>query len=128
MKLRSGFTLIESAIVVLFVALVAGFLIVQKIDFDAYNRDNERKTAINAMHYALEEGFYKTNNYYPEQISEANLTAVAPDLWTDPDGYKLGEPASDYAYEPANCFQGKCKEYTLRAKLEKEVDFVKTNR
>ena len=128
MKNKSGFTLIEFALVVCFVSLVTVFFFIQKANLDAYNRDADRKTAINAMYYALEESFYKANNYYPEQISETNLTVISPELWTDPDGYNFGDSLSSYSYETANCFQGKCKEYTLKAVLEKEADYIKTNR
>ena len=91
-------------------------------------RDNDRKTAINAMYYALEESFYKTNGYYPETISEENITVIDPALWTDPNGLNLGDPSSSYSYEPANCAQAKCKEYILKATLEKEDAYIKTNR
>ena len=125
---RHGFTLLELIIV----ATVAGFLFVfffiQKSNFDAMERDENRKTAINAMYYALEESFYKTNHYYPETISENNLTVIDPALWTDPSGYNLGDPKSSYTYEPADCDNGKCKRYILKADLEKEETYVKENR
>ena len=46
-------------------AAVAGLIFIvffiQKANVDAMNRDDARKTAINAMYYALEEGFYAEN-------------------------------------------------------------------
>ena len=101
---------------------------IQKANIDAMNRDEDRKTAINAMYYALEEGFYAQNKYYPETISEDNLKMIDPALWTDPMGINLGSEGSSYSYEPANCTNGKCKEYTLRARLEKEAIYEKKNR
>ena len=92
------------------------------------NRDEARKVAINAMYYALEESFYKEHNYYPEHISEDNIKVIDPSLWTDPSGINLGDLGSSYSYEAANCKDGKCKEYTLKANLEKEDDYVKNNR
>ena len=92
------------------------------------HRDEDRKTAINAMYYALEESFYKEHKYYPEFISEENITVIDPSLWTDPSGHNLGDPLSSYSYEAANCHNGKCQEYTLRAKLEKEDTYTKYNR
>ncbi len=92
------------------------------------DRDEKRKTAINAMYYALEEDFYKEHGYYPESISEDNLKVVDPALWTDPFGFNLGDADSSYSYEPANCKDGKCKEYTLKATLEKEDNYTKYNR
>ena len=92
------------------------------------NRDEARKVAINAMYYALEESFYKEHNYYPEHISEDNIKVIDPSLWTDPSGINLGDLGSSYSYEAANCKDGKCKEYTLKADLEKEDTFIKYNR
>ena len=91
-------------------------------------RDEDRKTAINAMYYAIEESFYKTYGYYPETISEKNITVIDPALWTDPFGVNLGTEGSSYSYEAANCNEGKCKEYILKAELEKESAYVKHNR
>ena len=80
------------------------------------------------MYYALEESFYKEHNYYPEFISEQNIKVIDPALWTDPDGINLGETGSSYSYEAANCKDGKCKEYILKAELEKEDTYTKYNR
>lgn len=128
MKSKTGFTLLETAILVTFFALLTTLLVVQKFNLDAMNRDNIRKTAINAMYYSLENDFYLKNNYYPESISAQNLSSVAPELFTDPSGNPLGDGKSDYYYQPANCEQGRCKEYTLSARLEKEGTYEKTNK
>ena len=125
---RKGFTIIELIIVASFAGLLFVLFFIQKSNLDALARDEDRKTAINAMYYALEESFYKEHNYYPETISEENITVIDPALWTDPSGYNLGDPKSSYSYEPANCDNGKCKEYILKANLEKETAFIKTNR
>ena len=53
---------------------------------------------------------------------------IDPNLFTDPFGNNLGKAGSTYNYEAANCEDGKCKEYTLRAILEKEEDYIKRNR
>ena len=128
MKKRSGFTILELVIVILFLCLAVGLFFMQKINIDAMKRDETRKTAINAMYYSLEEGFYAENGYYPESISEANLKTMDPSLFTDPLGTNLGVAGSSYSYEAANCDNGKCKEYTLRATLEKEDVYIKKNR
>lgn len=91
-------------------------------------RDEDRKIAINAMYYALEESFYAQHGYYPELISEENITVIDPALWTDPSGHNLGDPQSSYHYEAANCNNGKCKEYILKTDLEKENTYIKYNR
>ena len=100
----------------------------QKTNMEAMQRDERRKEAINAMYYALEEGFHAANGYYPETISEDNLKVMNPALFTDPLGINLGVEGSSYSYEPANCENGKCQEYTLRAVLEKEEDYIKKSR
>ena len=128
MNTKKGFTIIELLIVTVFTSLLLILFFVQKSNLDAMRRDEDRKTAINAMYYALEESFYKDHGYYPESISEENIKVIDPALWTDPSGYNLGDPKSSYSYEPANCKDGKCKEYTLKAELEKEDTYTKYNR
>lgn len=128
MSSKKGFTILEIVIVGVFATLLFVVFFVQKSNIDAMQRDEHRKIAINAMYYALEESFYKEHQYYPEQISEDNLKVVDPALWTDPDGYNLGDPESSYSYEPANCKDGKCKEYALKSTLEKEDAYIKYNR
>ena len=128
MRVRSGFTVIEIIIVAVFASLLLILFFVQKANIDAMERDEDRKIAINAMYYALEESYYADHGYYPESISEENIKVIDPALWTDPMGYNLGEPDSSYSYQPANCENGKCKEYILKANLEKEDAYVKYNR
>lgn len=128
MNKKSGFTILEVIIVGLFASLLLIFFFIQKQNLDAMKRDENRKIAINAMYYALEESFFKEHKYYPEHISEQNITVIDPALWTDPDGHNLGTPGSSYSYEPANCKDGKCREYTLKATLEKEDTYIKYNR
>ena len=128
MKKKNGFTVPELLIVATFAALLVVIFFVQKSNVDAMNRDDQRKTAINAMYYALEEGFYAKNGYYPEELSENDLKMMDPELFTDPLGINLGTEGSSYSYEAANCENGKCKEYTLRATLEKEDIYIKKNR
>ena len=126
--MKKGFTIIELTIVAIFASLLLILFFVQKSNIDAMERDEDRKTAINAMYYALEESFYKEHKYYPEFISEENIKVIDPALWTDPNGINLGDPMSSYSYEAANCKDGKCKEYTLKAELEKEDAYTKYNR
>ncbi|MBR2658733.1 type II secretion system protein [Candidatus Saccharibacteria bacterium] len=126
--MKKGFTILEISIVGVFATLLLILFFVQKANLDAMKRDENRKTAINAMYYALEESFYKEHKYYPETISEENIKVIDPALWTDPNGINLGDPISDYSYTPANCDNGHCKEYTLKATLEKEDAYIKYNR
>lgn len=128
MNTKKGFTVLEIIIVAIFATLALVLFFVQKSNIDAMQRDEDRKTAINAIYYALEESFYKDHKYYPETISEENIKVIDPALWTDPFGFNLGDSLSSYSYEPANCTDGKCKEYVLKADLEKEEDYFKYNR
>lgn len=128
MKRKTGFTILEIIIVGVFASLLLIIFFVQKSNLDAMSRDEDRKTAINAMYYALEESFYKEHKYYPEFISEENIKVIDPALWTDPLGYNLGVEGGSYSYEAADCLDGKCKEYVLKATLEKEDTYIKSNR
>ena len=128
MKTKSGFTVLEIIIVATFASLLFLLFFLQKSNLDAFDRDEKRKTAINAMYYALEESFYSEHHYYPQFISEDNIKVIDPALWTDPNGHNLGDPESSYSYEAANCNEGKCKEYTLKTTLEKENTYIKNNR
>ena len=128
MEQRKGFTVLEIVIVAIFSSLLLVLFFLQKANVDAMNRDEKRKEAINAMYYALEEGFYAQNKFYPEKIYDENLKVMDPELFNDPMGVNIGNTGSEYVYEPANCENGTCKEYILRAKLEKENDYIKRNR
>ena len=128
MKRERGFTILELVVVIFFASLLLILFFLQKLNLYAMHRDEQRKDAINAMYYALEEGFHAKNGYYPENISEENLKVMDPSLFTDPSGINLGQEDSDYTYEAANCTNGKCKEYTLKARLEKEDTYIKKNR
>lgn len=129
MKKRSrGFTVIELMLIILVLGAASVLFFIQKSNVEVAARDGSRKTAINAMYYGLEEVFYKANNYYPQTISETNITSIDPALFTDPSGVKLGDANSNYRYEPVNCTDSKCKSYTLRTILENEADFVKESR
>lgn len=138
MKQR-GFTVIELLIVIAFLIFAGVLFFIQKNNLETSVRDDDRKAAINAMYFALEEGFYKQNGYYPTEISGKNLPTIDGALFTDPNGFKLGQTTqkvgdtdipvqSDYRYEPTNCTDSKCKSYTLRADLEAEADYVKKSR
>lgn len=123
---KKGFTLIEVMIVGAFAALLVVLFFIQKANVDAMNRDDDRKAAINAMYYALEEYYYPKFGYYPSEISEENLPVIDPQLFTDPFGTNIGIDGSTYVYEPANCnSENQCKEYILRAQLEKENTYIK---
>ena len=128
MKRSSGFTVIEVIVVAVFLGIAATLLLIQKNDLAAAGRDNQRKTAINAMYYNLEEVYYAKNGYYPSSISSSVLTAMDPALFTDPDGTNMGDPGAEYHYDASNCQNDMCKSYKLSADMEKEATYVKTSR
>ncbi len=139
MKHSAGFTVIELCFVVVLVSVASIVFFVQKNNLEVSARDNQRKTAINAMHYGLEEIYFKEHGAYPRELDVETLPFVDPDLLSDPDGIAIGQTTvvideeeiaveSDYRYEGTNCTDDSCKGYTLRATLEGEDDFVKQNR
>lgn len=127
MNKKSGLTIIEALLVILAISLITVIFFIQKSDLDALHRDDIKKSAINAIYYALEESFYKDHGYYPEYLTKDTLTVIDPANFTDPSGYTLGDPESSYSYQAANCVDGKCQEYTLKASLEKEATYAKYN-
>ncbi len=127
-KRTDGFTVIELLVIILVLGTASVLFFMQKGNLEIASRDQQRKTAINAMYYSLEEVFYNTNRYYPMTISQANLPSVDPTSFTDPYDVKIGKADSNYRYEPVNCVDDKCKSYTLRTTLENEADFVKESK
>ncbi|MFZ1258785.1 MAG: type II secretion system protein [Candidatus Saccharimonas sp.] len=126
---RNGFTVLELVVVIVALSVGAWLFFTEKATVMAVQRDTSRKTAINAMYYNLEEVFYEKNNYYPSAVDSKTLRAMDPSLFTDPNGVKLGDDGSDYRYDGTSCdTDGKCKAYTLRSTMEREGDYVKTNR
>lgn len=126
MNEKKGFTVIELMIVGAFATLLLVIGFIQKANVEAMDRDDQRKVAINAMYYALEEYYYPKYGYYPETIDETILPVIDPQLFTDPLGTNLGIDGSSYSYEVANCnSENHCREYTLRAQLEKEDTYIK---
>ena len=127
-KSSSGFTVIELIVAVVFLAAAATLLIIQRNNLEATHRDNQRKSAINAMYYDLEEVFYQKNGYYPSKIDSKTLRAVDPALFTDPDGAKMNDEGSEYHYQSLNCDNDKCKSYKLTSDMEKEATYTKLSR
>ncbi len=126
---RKGFTIVELLVVIVVLAVGGWLFFTEKASIDAVQRDAARKIAVNAMYYNLEEVFYEKNTYYPVVIDSKTLRAMDPSLFTDPLGIKLGEAGSDYTYDGKECTtDGRCGGYELRSTMEREDDYVKTNR
>ncbi len=128
MKRTAGFTVIEIMVAIVFVGAAAILLLIQKANFEASDRDGNRKTAINAMYYNLEEVFYEQNGHYPAKIDSKVLRAMDPALFTDPFEVKMNEDGANYRYEGLNCNNEVCKAYKLSSTMEKEAEYVKNNR
>ncbi len=128
MSKQKGFTVLELIIVVVFLLAIGTVFFIQHRDLEVGRRDSERKTAINAMYYNLEDVFYPAQKAYPEKLTADQLKGLDPALLKDPEGVMIGEQNSNYRYEAKDCNNGLCKSYELRADLENEIDFVKTSR
>jgi len=126
---RRGFTVIELLVIIVILGIGSWLFFTERATVNSEQRDSTRKTAINAMYYNLEEVYFEAHNNYPQTIDSKTLRAMDPALFTDPSDVKLGETGSDYRYEPTGCnTSGQCSGYTLRSAMEREADFVKTNR
>lgn len=129
MKHAKGFTVIELLVVIAFVIGAGVLFFVEKNQIEQSRRDTERKVAVNAMYYALEEVYYTQNHYYPSAVDSKVLRSVDPTLFQDPYGTKIGTEGSDYRYEPSGCTtDGKCTSYSLKSELEREAEFEKKSR
>ena len=127
MQTQRGFTLIELIVFILLILVlgIAAFFQIQ--DIRASERDNQRKTDINAIYYGLEKVFYEKKGYYPEAVDTKTLSYVSPESFKDPNGKEINNRESDYRYNPSGCVEGKCEGYSLRSVLQKEADYVKTD-
>lgn len=128
MKHSRGFTVIELLVVIVVLVASASLVFWQKNSLDITHRDDQRKIAINAMYYSLENAFYPTHNYYPDHINSGVLQSMDPNLFADPNGIKIGDAMSNYRYTPTNCTDGKCMSYVLQSSMEREATYKKTSR
>jgi prepilin-type N-terminal cleavage/methylation domain-containing protein len=138
-KSEKGFTVVELIVAIVVLVVLTTFFIIQRNSLEASQRDQQRKTAVNAMYYDLKEVFFAKNNYYPKTISRDNLTAIDPDLFTDPTGTILSGDkyvdkdgnqlsSGNYHYSATNCnSDGQCKNFKLTADMETEAQFVKSS-
>lgn len=128
MQKQRGFTILELLVSVVFLVAIGTVFLVQKRDLNVAHRDSDRKTAINAIYYNLEDVYYLANQSYPEHLTTDELKGLDPDMLKDPAGVKIEDEKSTYSYEPKDCTDGECKSYELRANLEHEADYIKKSR
>ncbi len=125
MKHKSGFTVIELSVVIIFLALIFGLFFNQKNHLRQVDRDNQRKAAVNAIYFNLTEVYYKKNKYYPEKLTPETLPGVDPQIFTDPQGTLMGEAGSNYNYSTSSCNNNQCQNFKITADLELEEDFTR---
>lgn len=125
---RPGFTVIELIVMVVFLVTAAVVLLFQIQKINTEHTNSQKKTAINAIYYSLEESYHPEKGHYPEYIEDDTLKTMDSALLIDPNGVKLGESGSAYRYESKNCQDGECQSYTLRTSLDGESDFIKESR
>lgn len=123
MKRASGFTVIELISCIALLCIVGTLILIQKNNIDAAARDQERKTAINAVYYGLKEGYVVEHKSYPVTISKEILPYVDP---------KSFEPVGDDAayklhYQGLDCVGTSCQKFEIKTKLEKEAEYKKTS-
>lgn len=94
---------------------------------EASRRDSSRKVAINTIHYYLREVYYQENKAYPAILTAQDLKAINEELIKDPAGRPIGAHDSDLRYTASKCAVNDCQHYELRASLEKEDDFIRSN-
>jgi len=127
-KRSNGFTVIELVFIIVIATVASIIFFVQKNNIQTVAEDDTEKIAINSIYYSLEEVYYKNNGYYPQTIDSTVLNSVDPDLFTDPNGVKIGTADCAYIYTPTNCTNNQCKSYSLKATLHNEADYIKTSR
>ena len=128
MRSTRGFTIIELLVSVVLLGVIGGLSYERFITVESIHRDQARKTAINAIHHNLEEVVKPALGGYPRTLTPVQLKAMDKMLFQDPQGEAIGRASSDYRYEPTGCNGGGvCSGYRLKADLEREADFVKTN-
>lgn len=125
---QRGFTVLELLVSVIFLLVIGTIFYVQKRDLEVAQRDSTRKTAINAMYYALEDVYYPANKAYPEKLTTDHLKGIDPGVLTDPNGVAIGDQKSQYRYETKGCQNGQCKSYKLSADMEHEATYIKYSR
>lgn len=125
MKRYFGFSIIEMFTVITIVVIAGLFFLQISKQIDQLDRDRSRKTAVNAMHYSLEEVYYPAHSSYPREINSQVLPSVDPSQFTDPNGIIIGAPRSDYTYEGLNCDGTSCRSYVIRSLLERENEFIR---
>jgi len=119
-------TPIELAAGIILLVCVAAFVWLQTQVFHARDRDNARKTDINAIDNYLRYVYFPAHHSYPMQINAAALPTLDPKYLVGPNHRSINSTASSLHYNPLDCDgTSQCSSYTLRANLEQEADYIK---
>lgn len=123
MRKNSGFTVIELITALVLVIVILVLAIAQKNDLDASKRDQQRKTNVNSIYYALTNAYYLQNKYYPTSIDAKKLPYI------DPASFKtVGDDSKyDMHYRGLDCNGENCKKFEIKVELEKEAPYQKSN-
>lgn len=127
MKQSKGFTVVEIIVVIVILLSASLIFFMQRNAIAVAARDDERKTDINSMYYALEKVYYPIHQSYPRTLNSSTLSTIDPANFIDPSENTIGASDSDYRYEPTGCSEEACSGYSLRSSLENEADYIKTN-
>ena len=128
MKTSPGFTVTELLVLFVFFGVIGAVVFGQYQTLASMHRDQDRKIAVNAMYYNLQEVAKPKLGGYPRTIKANSLNAMNPALLKDPQGLRVGDPKSDYRYEPTGCNGGDvCTGFTIKTALEREGDFVRSS-
>lgn len=122
---QDGFTLTEVIIAVAMLLASGFFVYTQWQYFQMVERNTDRKNAINAMHYYLQEVYLPKHDSYPVVLEPDTITAIKEDALRGPSGQLVTDPGSSLRYQPGGCNGGSCQRYTLRANLEQAPDFIR---
>lgn len=122
MRRNQGFTVLELLVALLLVFIIAILVVLQKSDIDASQRDQQRKSNVNAIYYALKEGYYPKNQSYPTEINETTLPYVDPETFK-----QVGGGEYKAVYKALNCNNQACKKFLITVRLEKEETYKKAS-
>lgn len=123
MKRASGFTVIELLSCIVLLCIVGTLILIQKNNIDASSRDQERKTAINAIYYGLKEGYVAEHKSYPTAINKETMPYIDPKSF-EPVG---DDPQYKLEYRGLDCTGTSCQKFEIRTKLEREAEYKKTS-
>jgi type II secretory pathway pseudopilin PulG len=123
--MKTGPTRVEAIVIILLLAAIGALFWSQQQAVQVRHKDSQRKEAINATYYYLEDVYYTQHHGYPVSLGEGALKGLPLSALQDPEGHAINDPSGDLRYDPSGCQNGLCTSYTLSAQLQKEAAFTK---